>query len=318
MNRRINEFSNLVIAYDSTKKVELGDIISNLKMVLDFSRLSPIITFDQDSSKVNDLIAKIEKYLDDNKDVTEITIMNFYTDMNLVDAWKDKGFTNVKLINMPTVPREKLLDPTSKGVGSMIQSESAELPTDLIADIGNAQDPVVSGLSNKDFSLSSIQLYEMCRLYYIIGKEELDDFTSGSDIVFFAYKNNKYYTIYSNTAGDKIIKVSLNQGNRLVGLVDYGEIDSSGTIKDNDQYEPVVGVSYLYVDGLPKELICNQLLYENFTKPDAINIILFSYRNFFSKDEKIIGLSKSDKNLGYAFQAAKNSVNSGVYIYIYI
>lgn len=310
--------SHLIIAYDSTKKTELGNLITNIKQVLQFSRLTPIITFDEPSSKADELILQIDEYLTANPTVTEVTLLNCYTDTLLVTKWK--GFTPssssqvVKLINMPTVPRNELFA-LADSTGSMLLSENAELPASLLSDIQNSYDPPDANIGNKDFSLAAIQFYEMIRLYYLIGKEILNDFSSGSDIIYYAYKTSQYFTIYNSTDGRETMEVVLNEGNRLVGVVDFGEIEGDKLKVDtNEKYTPSVFVSYVYIDGLPKPYICNLMKAKTYIKPDTMNIILFSYRNYFSNDSKIIELTNSDNNIGYAFQAAKNNINNEVYI----
>lgn len=308
----ITNIEAIVVAFDETNTDEVVPLIKDLDLMLNNMHDTPIITFKKPSSSINELLNSITDYFNENKDVKEIVILNYYTDIVLVEAWHDytppSSTQKLTLINMQTVPREKLFAST-KSQGSMIKSENAFIPPELIQLIG-------TGLDNTKFSFTSIQLYIMYSLYFTVGNEYLNgDLSSGSDIIYNLYKSSDYVTLFKSTTNDDKLVVGLSGGNRLKGYVYYGEVDN-GVIGTIDHiYTPKISVSYTYIDGFPRDEICNQLVSKTFTKPDLLYIVVMTYRNFFtSSDKSTFLLSKFDKNVGYTFQAAINYINTNVYI----
>lgn len=308
----ITNIEAIVVAFDETNTDEVVPLIKDLDLMLNNMHDTPIITFKKPSSSINELLNSITDYFNENKDVKEIVILNYYTDIVLVEAWHDytppASTQKLTLINMQTVPREKLFA-SIKSQGSMIKSENAFIPPELIQLIG-------TGLDNTKFSFTSIQLYIMYSLYYTVGNEYLNgDLSSGSDIIYNLYKSSDYVTLFKSTTNDDKLVVGLSGGNRLKGYVYYGEVDN-GVIGTIDHiYTPKISVSYTYIDGFPRDEICNQLVSKTFTKPDLLYIVVMTYRNFFtSSDKSTFLLSKFDKNVGYTFQAAINYINTNVYI----
>lgn len=303
----------MYIAYDSSQKEKLGSLITDTIKLLNFARV-PTVEIDKTSSSANEIITTIETFLT-NSNVTNVYLFNYYTDDKLIQEWNIYNTASkpkpIYLVSMPVVPREVIYDTSCDD--SYIITENAEVPSSLIDEINAATSKT---LANKDFSIQSIILYSMYKYYVTICNEYLNkDFSSGYDVIYFSYNNDKYITIYEK--GDDSIKVGLTPGNRLCTYVDYG-IVNSGTIKDNNPVEIELEVSYTITDGFPRELICNQLVSDTLYKPDALYILLFTYRNYYHEDDSIRNLSRYDENIISAFEAAIDYYNTEVFILLLI
>lgn len=311
LSREMKKFENVGVVYDSNDKDTLGTFINDTMKLFNFNRV-PVLEVDKKSAESGSIIGSLYDYIG-NTNITSVYLLNFFKTEHIIEAYKDPNATpppgkTLTLVNMPVVPRELIY---KKGDGTYILGENAMLPTSLIGKID-------ANYNNEHFSIESIILYSMFKLYETIGSKYLNDnFKSGSDIIYFAYNHKEYITIYED--GDDVLKVGLTPGNRLSTYVDFGEIDiTNGVIKDNQPVEMPLEVSYTITNGFPREYICNQLVSDSLYKPDALYILLFTYRNFYHEDITIRNLSRYDENVIHAFEAAINYLNAEVLLLLYI